>query len=207
MKKLILLALMALTSTQALAQLPLCNSSEVRLSIKNPSCIGKFPPKFDLPQLGLQFGDLEKIILGSESSGGHGITDPTQRPVNGMWIQMATHQCQARFVIDGGKRVSWLLSADFALSSGAQLVSSSRLWRGGVVEGNDIEATALPVATLPSWGLDQASILVSDESLQVCIGENCALSIGDTQDFDIAAQLNVVTDQARMKLRVSCTPL
>lgn len=190
-----------------MSQLPLCNSSDVRLSLKNPSCIGKFPTKFDLPQLGLQFGDLEKIILGSESSGGRVIIDPTQRPVNGMWIQMATHQCEARFLIDGGKRVSWLLSADFTLSSGALMVSSSNLWRAGVVEGNDIEAQAQPVAMLPSWGLDLVSVLVDDESLQVCLGDNCAQNFSEGQAQNMATQLNVVTDQARVKLKVSCSSL
>ncbi len=100
---------------------PACSSAVVRLSVKPIPCIKDDLDSdlFDIPNLELDFSDLEDVFNGAESSGGHTIGPMNYPRRMGLPITpfpMAL-RCQAKLLSDGGKRVSFLSKQSFSLNA------------------------------------------------------------------------------------------
>ncbi|MCR9203685.1 MAG: hypothetical protein NXH75_03845 [Halobacteriovoraceae bacterium] len=121
---------------------PLCSDVTVRLSLKPVPCIpdGFDPSVFDIPGLKLNLEDLQKIFDGAESSGGH-IIGPMNHPRRARPLTPFpfTLKCEARMLLDGKKKVSFLSSQSFELNQGQyELYLRPDQWSHNLIVGADI---------------------------------------------------------------------
>ena len=122
---------------------PLCSSPLVRLSPKPIPCIPDLNDDghFDIPELELDLNDLESILQGAESSGGHVIgpmntPHRTGHPVTPFPVNL---KCEARLLADGGKRVSFLSKQGFSISARAfSTYLYADQWTHGVTTNNEL---------------------------------------------------------------------
>ena len=121
-----------------------CSDPVVRLSPVKIPCIpdGKKPIDFDIPELKIDFNDLEKIFQGAESSGGHTV-GPMNFPRHrgGSLPGPALFNCKAELLSDGGKTLSFVSEQSFQLD---QYRTFKMLykdnWDHFLVEGNDFSS-------------------------------------------------------------------
>jgi len=160
MKKLsYLLILSSFTSMAQLAQLPDCNSLEVRLSKKPVACRGQIPEDiiFDIPEQKLNIEDLEKLFQGAESSGGRLVSPMAQPRIQEDLTPFPfSLQCHASLISDGGKKVSFLSKRAFTLNqSQYNSYLTPDTWKHFLIEGNQFDSSVLtpldisPAVTLP----------------------------------------------------------
>ncbi len=125
---------------------PLCSDVNVRLSLKPIPCIPEFGHiDFDIPQMKLNFEELQNIFNGAESSGGH-IVGPMNQPQRRRPLTdfPFTLKCEARMLLDGKKKVSFLSLQNFELNPNQyQFSLLPQQWEHNLIEGSDIYATQL----------------------------------------------------------------
>lgn len=198
----VLVSAICLSAQAQQLSVPLCNSSEARLSLEPKNCIGDQVINFDIPAIKLQLEDIRKILQGAESSGGRLAPNTQDRPIGTANILLPTHECQARLLLDGGVRVSWLLTSEFEVTEEVASLLPANIWRSGLVVGNDINGTQHQVDELPAWGLSNLSVKVGEEGLTVCAESSCS-----TSDLTSSSTLSLFNSQATLKLKVSCQEL
>lgn len=130
------------TDLVELPKKPLCSDVIVRLSPKPVPCIPVDfdPSKFDIPGLELNLEDLQKIFDGAESSGGH-IIGPMNHPRRARPLTPFpfTLKCEARMLLDGKKKVSFLSTQSFNLNQGQyELFLRPEQWDHNLIVGADI---------------------------------------------------------------------
>ncbi|OUR97244.1 hypothetical protein A9Q84_13035 [Halobacteriovorax marinus] len=174
-----------------LLNLPLCSDALVRLYPAKLACIEDHRPtsSFDIPELGIDFGDLYRIVLGSESSGGRIVViggDGTRTMTNNFPSSIDL-ECSAKIIVDGAKSLSFLLEQNFTLDTNHfDKTLAARDWKKYVIEGNSFYTTQrYAVPTIPR--LDLTDYKVSLEHLKatknsgaknilsVCKNNACAL--------------------------------
>ncbi len=127
---------------------PLCSDVEVRLSIFPIDCIPEIEPidiDFDIPEVQLDFDELQDIFNGAESSGGH-IVGPMNQPQRRRPLTPFpfTLKCEARLLLDGKKKVSFLSTQEFELTANQyQLFLRPNQWQHNLILGSDIYTTKL----------------------------------------------------------------
>lgn len=145
---------------------PLCSSVYVRLSPKPIPCIpdGFDPSVFDIPSLKLNLEDLQKIFDGAESSGGHIIgpmnTPQRRRPITPFPFSL---NCEAKMLLDGKKKVSFLSTQNFQLSSinYIQFLNPAQ-WTHSLIEGADIHTdNRMYVDAAPAVALEPFKVELS----------------------------------------------
>lgn len=198
----ILFSAICLSAQAQQLSVPLCDSSEARLSLEPKNCIGEQVINFDIPAVKLQLEDIRKILQGAESSGGRLAPNSQGRPAGMATILLPTHECQARLLLDGGVRVSWLLTSEFEVTEEVASVLPSTIWQSGLVIGNDINGTQYQVNELPAWGLGQLSVKVGEDGLSVCAESSCS-----TSELSSSSTLSLYKNEATLKLKVSCQEL
>ncbi|MFT6069317.1 MAG: hypothetical protein ACJAT2_002751 [Bacteriovoracaceae bacterium] len=172
MKRSILLLLTLLSSTVHANDLidlingekPACSSALVRLSKKPIPCIKDIleDGQFDIPNLELDFDDLDDVFNGAESSGGH-VIGPMGHPRRSDAPATpfpVTLRCQAKLLSDGGKRVSFLSKQSFTLNSlhYTTYLFADR-WQHAIVEGanlnpsNSVEVPISPKVELKNYSV------------------------------------------------------
>lgn len=145
---------------------PKCSDVMVRLSPKPIPCIpdGLSDNLFDIPELGLNIEDLQNIFNGAESSGGHVVgpmNSPRRtRPITSFPFELT---CQAKMLLDGGKKVSFLSTQSFQLSqSNYERYLSNSSWKHHLVKGSDINSQDLiPVEVAPKTVLGRFKVELS----------------------------------------------
>ena len=128
------------------AELPPCSSPLVRFAKKPIPCkqsIGDINVDFEIPVLKLGLKDIEKIFLGTESSGGGRIRVPNpdvqqQMPELEHFDFEFQMQCKLFLLRDFNLQISLLSEKKVTLHNRIQYVSPSQsTWRHSIVRGND----------------------------------------------------------------------
>lgn len=208
-KKLIALFIALFLSGPALAAGDLlCNSAEYRLSrYTGKLCLGIHDREFDIPELKINLGDIEKILLGTESSGGRKVPDILQRPINGMRVQALTHRCEIRMLLDGSKRISWLLKAASDVALEVPFIVPNGAWQSGLTEGNDVNGIIHPVSVRPPVELVQVGVVLTEAGLKLCLDNSCALSQREEGAVEAHVEFETLNGPNRLVLQASCTSL
>lgn len=174
-----------------LLNLPFCSDALVRLYPAKLACIDDQKPTslFDIPELKIDYRDLYKIVLGSESSGGRivviGGTDT--RTLNQNFPVAIDLECTAKIIVDGAKTLSFLFEQDFSLNaSHSNKTLDVDDWKKFVIEGNDFYTTQrFSVPSTPKFDLTNYNVSLehvkatkknsSKVILSVCKNNSCAL--------------------------------
>lgn len=177
---------MSLVSSWTIADeavLPLCSQAVVVLNPGIPCRLDLNPPtEFNIPELELNFDNLDQIFMGAESSGGRVIsplgTDNNRRQsINGVVFNRDFNlKCHARLVLDGGKAVSYLSLQNFKLSNqSTQKKLQSIGWTHFVMKGNNpFPSKKYSVPSAPKQNINNFNIKVHKNQfnkktvLQVC---------------------------------------
>lgn len=207
-KKFIALFIFLFLSGLTLADDLLCNSAEHRLSrYTGRLCLGSEASQFDIPELKINLGDIEKILLGTESSGGRKVPDILQRPVNGMRVQTLTHTCEIRMLLDGSKRISWLLKAHAKLAYASVFIVPPEAWQVGLTEGGDINGAFHPVNISPRIELSQVAVVLDETSIKLCLDNSCAFASREEGMEEAQVGFDTIKEANRLTLQAACFPL
>ena len=130
-----------------------CSDPILRLSRKPIPCIpdNKQPSEFDIPKLRIDHKDLDKILQGAESSGGHTVS-PMGFPSRNNFIPFNVKlSCMASLLTDGGKTLSFLSEKKFGLdNTQTTAFLGDDDWDHFVFEGNDFNSKPkFPLLKIP----------------------------------------------------------
>ena len=190
-------------------EIPKCDSSEARLSRTRFLCEGVSPSQFDIPALKLQFSDLQKIVQGAESSGGRRRPDILYRPGQTVGMQSPTHSCEARLLIDGGLRVSWLLTLAKEIGAGSVYQIAASEWSSGLVAGNDINADQIPTTQRPDGELVKASFVLDPDlqELNLCLDDKACSSGFQNAQGEYVSQIKLRKGVTDLIFKMNCYKL
>jgi len=183
---------------------PLCTDPVVRLSKFPISCIpvdlGQITDgnlshliDFDIPELKLNFEDLQHLFDGTESSGGHQVSPSASSPQR--IDSFINFKCQAKLLSDGKKRVSFISTYSFNLSDLLSFISMDAIkWKHFLIRGNDIDETQLfPVKIGPQSGYENYTshliVLEQNKGLQLSLCES--FTDENSATTKICAQKNI----------------
>jgi len=209
---------------------PLCSSPFVRLSPKPIPCIPDLNDDglFDIPSLELDLEDLEKIFEGAESSGGRVIGPMNTPRTNGMPVTPypVYLKCEARLLLDGGKKVSFLSKQSFGLNSRnhTRLLYTDQ-WTHGITElstlypENWVRVPVTPKVEFKNYSVrlgynsfsSKATLSVCEANLKTAGGET-ALTCSEVEFNRYAYEANlrlntlVIKELVKIKktLNISC---
>jgi hypothetical protein len=149
--------------------LPLCTEAIVILNHGIPCRFDLNPPtEFNIPELELNFNNLDQIFMGAESSGGRVISPLGSEHIRRQILNRPEFNhpfelnCQARLVLDGGKTVSYLSIQNFKLTNlSAQKELLAKEWDHFVMKGNNPNPSKkYSVPTAPKQEINSFSVKV-----------------------------------------------
>lgn len=166
MKMLAVFITFVLSTGLLASEKPRCKDPEVILSPVKIPCEEdiRLDVDFDIPELQIDMSELEKILLGIESSGGGRTVGPMQAG-NRRTLQF-NYSCQARLLIDGGKTISYLSTMKLTLNQLKPIHAlAAQAWKHYVIKGNNINSKKLyPITKAPQINFDRFQLSIATPS-------------------------------------------